>query len=60
VSKETTVEQLKAWAEELVREVARDSAEKAWDEGYTACIHDPIHGPKSRNPYRLVAKGGGK
>lgn len=37
------------------------AAAKAWDEGYTACIYDPIHGPKSRNPYRPEpAKGDGK
>lgn len=29
------------------------AAERAWDEGYSACIYDPVHGPKSTNPYRL-------
>jgi hypothetical protein len=37
------------------------AAAKAWDEGFAACIYDPIHGPKSRNPYRPEpAKGDGK
>jgi hypothetical protein len=40
-------------------EAKRAAAEKAWDEGYTACIYDPIHGPKSPNPHRLPAKGDG-